>query len=73
MEGLNFDRVKLEALFSSTVGVQGGAHPTYSCVVTSLEKSTTTLKYLLDHTFSAFRIAISETSTVSPCRFRETI
>ena len=28
---------------------------------------------LLDHTFSAFRIAISEISIVSACRFLETI
>jgi hypothetical protein len=38
-----------------------------------LEKSSTTLKNLLDHTFSAFRIAISGTSTVSACRFLETM
>ena len=37
------------------------------------KESSTTLKKLLDHTFSAFRIAISGTSTVSACRFLETI
>jgi hypothetical protein len=40
---------------------------------TPLEKSSTTFKNLLDHTFPAFRIAISGTSTVSACRFLETI
>ena len=39
----------------------------------TLEKFSTTLKKLLDRTFSAFRIAISGTSTVSACRFLETI
>ena len=38
-----------------------------------LGKSSTTLKNLLDHTFSAFRVAISGTSTVSMCRSLETI
>jgi hypothetical protein len=39
-----------------------------------LEKSSTTLKNLLGHTFSAFRIAISGTgSAVNACRFLETI
>jgi hypothetical protein len=40
---------------------------------TRLEKSSTTLKNLHDDTFSAFRIAISGTFTVSACRFLETI
>jgi hypothetical protein len=40
------------------VCVGGGVHPPLVVSSIPLEKSGTTLKNLLDHTFSAFRIAI---------------
>ena len=58
------------------MGVRGGGGGGASHLVVSstpLEKSSTTLKNLLDHTFSALRIAIGGTSTVSACRFLGTI
>jgi hypothetical protein len=51
----------------------GGCAPHLVVSSTPLEKSSPTLKNLLDHTCSAFRIAISGTSTVSACRFLATI
>ena len=51
----------------------GGGVPDLVVFSIPLEKSSTTLNNLLDHTFSAFRIAISGTSTVSACRFLQTI
>jgi hypothetical protein len=47
----------------------GGARTHLSVSSTPLETSNTTLKNLLDHTFSPFRIAIGGTCTVSAADF----
>jgi hypothetical protein len=57
----------------STVEARGGGGGGGGGGVPHLVVSSTTLKKLLDHTFSTFRITISETSTLSACRFLETI
>jgi hypothetical protein len=67
---MHYGKVVLRS--GSTVGVQGSRTPP-SSVQHPLEKSSTTLKILLDQTFSTFQITISGTFTVSVCRFLETI